>query len=71
MHWCLGEEQWFRAASFVPDSLAQQVMEDFMASGRPSAAITWTRQEDVGSWLYDSEYAERFGPAPDEHSERS
>ncbi|WP_148087926.1 hypothetical protein [Gemmata obscuriglobus] len=63
-HWCWGEEQWFRAASFVPDVTARQVVADFLASGRPSAAITWAPQGDVGSRLYDDEYAERFGPAP-------
>lgn len=65
LHWCWGEEQWFRAASFVPDPAARQVVADFLASGRPSPAIAWARQEDVGSRLYDDEYAERFGPAPD------
>jgi hypothetical protein len=64
-HWSWGEQQWFRAASFVPDAPARQVVADFLASGRPSTAIIWAPWEDVGSRLYDDEYAAQFGPAPD------
>ena len=40
-HWMHGEASYFLAACFVPQSVAERVMADFMASGRPSGAAAW------------------------------
>ncbi|WP_439621662.1 hypothetical protein [Gemmata sp.] len=65
LHWCWGETQWYRAASFVPEGPAHQVVADFMATGRPSPAVAWASAVDIESRLQHDEYAERYGSAPD------
>lgn len=64
LHWCWGDSQWYRAASFVPEGPARQVVADFLATGRHSTAVAWASAVDIESRLQPEEYAERYGSAP-------
>ena len=40
-HWMGGETSYFLAACFVPQTLADQAVAEFMASGKASPALMW------------------------------
>lgn len=57
-HWAEGDIFYFLAACFVPQSLAERVVEDFLTSRQPSTAATWEPFDGRLHW--------REGPPEDE-----
>ncbi|MBA4186771.1 MAG: hypothetical protein C0467_02010 [Planctomycetaceae bacterium] len=50
-HWGCGEPMYYRAACFVPQVVAEQVVTDYVATGGCSRATSWARQSEIQSRL--------------------
>ena len=58
-HWACGEPMFFRAACFIPRELAERIVVDFLAAGRPSQLVSWVRSSTVRPRLPPDQWREQ------------